>query len=107
MIYSANIRRGKPLCRIFLSQHHHVLGAPRRPLGRLAHLACMNETMHPFPGLEPVLTTSELAADLGVPVQTLHDLRHTGRGPRRLPCRPRTALPALRGPGLARPTGAG
>ena len=82
MIDSANTRRGKPLCRIFLPQHHQVLGAPRRPLGRLAHLACMNETMHPFPGLEPVLTTSELAAHLGVPVQTLHDLRHTGRGPR-------------------------
>ena len=38
--------------------------------------------MHPFPGLEPVLTTSELAAHLGVPVQTIHDLRHSGRGPR-------------------------
>jgi excisionase family DNA binding protein len=42
----------------------------------------MNGIMHPFPGLEPVLTTSELAAHLGVPVQTIHDLRHTGRGPR-------------------------
>jgi excisionase family DNA binding protein len=41
----------------------------------------MNEIMHPFPGLEPVLTTSELAAHLGVPVQTIHDLRHSGRGP--------------------------
>jgi excisionase family DNA binding protein len=37
---------------------------------------------HPMAGLEPVLTTSELAAHLGVPVQTIHDLRHAGRGPR-------------------------
>ncbi len=29
-----------------------------------------------------VYTTSELASHLGVPVQTLHDLRHAGRGPR-------------------------
>jgi excisionase family DNA binding protein len=36
----------------------------------------------PIPGLEPVLTTSELAAHLGVRVQTIHDLRHSGRGPR-------------------------
>lgn len=42
----------------------------------------MSELAHPVPGLEPVLTTSELAAHLGVPVQTIHDLRHTGRGPR-------------------------
>jgi excisionase family DNA binding protein len=42
----------------------------------------MNDIVHPFPGLEPVLTTSELAAHLGVPVQTIHDLRHSGRGPR-------------------------
>lgn len=35
-----------------------------------------------LPGLEPVLTTSQLAAHLGVPVQTIHDLRHAGRGPR-------------------------
>lgn len=42
----------------------------------------MSELIHPVPGLEPVLTTSELAAHLGVPVQTIHDLRHSGRGPR-------------------------
>ena len=36
----------------------------------------MSETSHAYPGLEPVLTTSELAAHLGVPVQTIHDLRH-------------------------------
>ncbi|MHB1063856.1 MAG: helix-turn-helix transcriptional regulator [Georgenia sp.] len=42
----------------------------------------MSERAQPVPGLEPVLTTSELAAHLGVPVQTIHDLRHSGRGPR-------------------------
>jgi len=40
------------------------------------------DTVHTFPGLEPVLTTSDLAAHLGVPVQTIHDLRHAHRGPR-------------------------
>ncbi|MBC7724815.1 MAG: helix-turn-helix domain-containing protein [Burkholderiaceae bacterium] len=40
------------------------------------------DTLHTFPGLDPVLTTSELAAHLGVPVQTIHDLRHAQRGPR-------------------------
>ena len=42
----------------------------------------MSDFEHPVPGLEPVLTTSELANHLGVPVQTIHDLRHSGRGPR-------------------------
>ena len=42
----------------------------------------MTETSHLYPGLKPVLTTSELAAHLGVPVQTIHDLRHARRGPR-------------------------
>lgn len=42
----------------------------------------MNETPNTFPGLEPVLTTSELAAHLGVPVQTIHDLHDARRGPR-------------------------
>jgi predicted DNA-binding transcriptional regulator AlpA len=34
------------------------------------------------PGLEPVLTTSEVASHLGVPVQTIHDPRHSSRDPR-------------------------
>ncbi|TDE14927.1 helix-turn-helix transcriptional regulator [Jiangella asiatica] len=42
----------------------------------------MSEPAHPVSGLEPVLTMSELAAHLGVPVQTIHDHRHRGRGPR-------------------------
>ena len=32
-------------------------------------------------GLEPVLTTSELAEYLGVHVQAIYDLRANGRGP--------------------------
>ncbi|MDJ0348428.1 helix-turn-helix domain-containing protein [Cryobacterium sp. PH29-G1] len=32
-------------------------------------------------GLEPVLTTSELAEYLGVQVQAIYDLRTDGRGP--------------------------
>lgn len=43
---------------------------------------CMSELTYSVPGLEPVLITSELAAYLGVPVQTIHDLRHHGREPR-------------------------
>ncbi|MFV0532428.1 MAG: helix-turn-helix transcriptional regulator [Cumulibacter sp.] len=42
----------------------------------------MSDLIRPVPGLEPVLTTSRLTAHLGVPVQTIHDLRHSGRGPR-------------------------
>lgn len=34
------------------------------------------------PGLDPVLTLSQLAVQLGVTVQTLYDLRCQGRGPR-------------------------
>ena len=59
-----------------------ALGTTRRASARLVHLSGMSELVHPVPGLEPVLTTSELAAHLGVPVQTIHDLRHSGRGPR-------------------------
>jgi excisionase family DNA binding protein len=79
---SADSRRGHLLRRNSLSPAPVVVDVPRGPLGRLAHLLCMNETMRTIPGLEPVLTTSELAAHLGVSVQTIHDLRHVGRGPR-------------------------
>jgi len=34
------------------------------------------------PTLDPVLTLSQLATQLGVTVQTLYDLRCQGRGPR-------------------------
>jgi excisionase family DNA binding protein len=33
-------------------------------------------------GLDPVVTMSQLASQLGVSVQTLYDLRSQGRGPR-------------------------
>lgn len=82
MTNSAQIRRGSMPRRIFPSARGCMLGAARPSSARLAHLGCMNDAMHPFPGLEPVMATSELAAHLGVPVQTLHDLRHAGRGPR-------------------------
>lgn len=82
MMNSAKNRRGQYRSRFSLSPCRATLGIPRMRLGTLAHLCRMNDTMHPFPGLEPVLTTSELAAHLGVPVQTIHDLRHAGRGPR-------------------------
>lgn len=81
MTDSAQTRRGLWPRRVFLSPHQVCLGLPRHRSGRLAHLRCM-DTVHPFPGLEPVLTTSELAAHLGVPIQTIHDLRHAHRGPR-------------------------
>ena len=48
----------------------------------LAHLVCMTTTSHPEAGLGPVLTLSQLAAQLGVTVQTFYDLRSQGRGPR-------------------------
>lgn len=57
---------------------------------RLAHLCGMETTTqrptaHPPTsegGLDPVVTLSQLAAQLGVRVQTLYDLRSQGRGPR-------------------------
>jgi excisionase family DNA binding protein len=82
MTDSAEIRRSDSLCRIFHSRPYHRLGATRRPSERLAYLGYMSDFEHLGPGLEPVLTTSELASHLGVPVQTIHDLRHSGRGPR-------------------------
>ncbi|MGH3499247.1 MAG: helix-turn-helix transcriptional regulator [Nocardioidaceae bacterium] len=42
----------------------------------------MTTTTHPETGLGPVLTLSQLAAQLGVTVQTLYDQRTQGRGPR-------------------------
>ena len=82
MTDSAQIRRSATLRRSFSSPNQVRLAPPWHRSGRLAHLPGMTETSHPFPGLEPVLTTSELAAHLGVPVQTIHDLRHAHRGPR-------------------------
>ena len=58
------------------------LGRSRPRAAGLAHLVCMDTTTHPETGLGPVLTLSQLAAQLGVTVQTLYDLRSQGRGPR-------------------------
>ena len=41
----------------------------------------METTAHPESGLGPVVTLSQLAAQVGVSVQTLYDLRCQGRGP--------------------------
>ena len=82
MTDSARIRRSLRLRRIFLSLPRVCLERPRHRSGALVHLSGMTETAHIIPSLEAVLTTSELAAHLGVPVQTIHDLRHAHRGPR-------------------------
>ncbi len=58
------------------------LGRSRARAAALAHLVGMTTTTHPETGLGPVLTLSQLAAQLGVSVQTLYDLRSQGRGPR-------------------------
>ena len=79
---SAKSRRTSFVRRLSSFPDRCALDTARRPSVRLAHLMCMNEPARTLPGLESVLTTSELAAHLGVPVQTIHDLRHSGRGPR-------------------------
>jgi len=58
------------------------LGRLRPRAAGLAHLVCMKITTLPETALGPVLTLSQLAAQLGVSVQTLYDLRSQGRGPR-------------------------
>lgn len=42
----------------------------------------MSIETHDQAGLEPVFTLAQLAERLGVPVQTLYDLRSQGRGPK-------------------------
>lgn len=49
--------------------------------GGLGHLWVMDMQRLSGLGLEPVLTTSELADYLGVQVQAIYDLRTDGRGP--------------------------
>jgi len=61
-----------------------------RGSARLVHLCGMETTTHRQTadrpslegGLDPVVTLSQLAAQVGVSVQTLYDLRSQGRGPR-------------------------
>ena len=59
-----------------------VWGGSRRSSASLAHLCGMDTTIASPDAVEPVLTLSQLAAHLSVPVQTLYDLRSQGRGPR-------------------------
>ena len=47
----------------------------------LDYLRVMDSEQHFGLGLEPVLTTSELAEYLGVQTQAIYDLRTDGRGP--------------------------
>ncbi|WP_354496385.1 helix-turn-helix domain-containing protein [Mycetocola sp. 2940] len=47
----------------------------------LGYLQVMNTERLSGLGLEPVITTSELADYLGVQVQAIYDLRNDGRGP--------------------------
>lgn len=72
-------------------QRHSVrLGPSGAGSERLAHLCRMDTTTPPQRRshaasdqlLDPVVTMSQLAAQLGVTVQTLYDLRSQGRGPR-------------------------
>lgn len=74
-------------------QHLFASSGPSRPLrqkvhdrirligGALGHLRVMDTQRLSGLGLEPVLTTSELAEYLGVNVQAIYDLRTDGRGP--------------------------
>lgn len=90
MMNWAKIRRAGVTYRDSRCAHRQQLDRPRHRSEQLAHsdsaglgdlMAGMNQPARVI-GLEPVLTTSELAAHLGVPIQTIHDLRHSGRGPR-------------------------
>ena len=58
------------------------LGRARPGTAGLAHLVCMQTTAHSETGPSTFVTLSQLAAQLGVSVQTLYDLRSQGRGPR-------------------------
>jgi excisionase family DNA binding protein len=66
------------------------LDPPGAGSARMAHLCRMDTTAQrqTVPGasadhrLDSVITLSQLAAQLGVSVQTLYDLRSQGRGPR-------------------------
>ena len=81
MTDTAQIRRSPWLRRIFLPLPKVRLEPPRQRSDGFVHLSGVTETSHAIPGLEAVLTTSELAAHLGVKVQTMRDLLHARRGP--------------------------
>ena len=58
-----------------------VLARFRLVWGVLGHLRVMDRERISGLGLEPMLTTSELAEYLGVQAQAIYDLRADGRGP--------------------------
>jgi excisionase family DNA binding protein len=68
----------------YLFNTHQFRLAPgqfRASLEWLAHLLGMtSETSLPS-DFQPIVSISELAAYLGVPIQTIYDSRHQGRGP--------------------------
>jgi excisionase family DNA binding protein len=78
---SAFIRRLSLRNTLFRDHPRNAFDASRTAWGRLAHLLCMDTERTAELGLEPLLTTSELADYLGVRVQAIYDLRCDGRGP--------------------------
>jgi excisionase family DNA binding protein len=58
-----------------------MLGRLRLVWEVLGHLRVMDSGRISGLGLEPMLTTSELAEYLGVQAQAIYDLRADGRGP--------------------------
>lgn len=58
-----------------------VLDSIRSVWSRFGHLRVMEPERISGLGLEPMLTTSELAEYVGVHVQAIYDLRADGRGP--------------------------
>ena len=64
---------------LFFAPRRPLLGRSRPRSGVLAHLIGMETNTDT---LDSVLSLSELAARLGVSVQTIYDLRSQGRGPR-------------------------
>jgi excisionase family DNA binding protein len=69
---------GRPLLALLYGKVHDRL---RLIWGDLGHLWAMDAQRLSGLGLEPILTTSELAEYLGVHVQAIYDLRSDGRGP--------------------------
>jgi excisionase family DNA binding protein len=49
--------------------------------GASAHLSCMDTLSNPAAGLEPLLSTQQLADYLGVSVKTIYEWRAGGHGP--------------------------
>lgn len=72
LLLGASVRR--PLAK-------QVFESSRFVWDRLGHLCVIDTERLAGLGLEPVLTTRELAEYLGVHVQAIYDLRAAGRGP--------------------------